>query len=161
MKNSITEQLTNCLKGCLSAYGESDDVSPEVLAACAIKKLDPDQKAPPAIEWGCNLELREMSRKLLRRTYGPGRKEEDSPQNEMFENLQDRYPATRNGECVYVPRMNLTVDERLINVGRLMSEAEVKTQHANALQEETSALIDAGYFEDNQESAKPSASVAI
>lgn len=146
MNNGLTEQLTSCLKECLSEYGASEIISAESLAACAINKLDSEHSAPMVIEWACNLKLRDISRNLLRRNYESKVDDEEEAQVDMFESLQDRYPAKREGKHVYVPRLQLSIDERMANLKRMKSEVAEKQKHIDAFNQETIKLMEEGYF---------------
>ena len=148
MKNSITDQLKTCLKECMSVYSEHDVISAQHLASCAIKKLDPNDNSPPSIAWGCNLHLREMSRELLRKTYDPIAIEKEDPrQVELFKGLQDSYPAFRDSEFVYVARMDMTYEERVTFVKRMINEVSEKQKHIDAFEEETLYLAESGFFD--------------
>lgn len=140
MQDSLTNKLHDSLAECLTQVDGEVEISPELLAHCAIKKLDPKGNAPQLVEWAANLELRQMARALLRKTYDSLAPKPDIGQEDMFEGLQEKYPCKRRGEIVYVDRMRLSLDEREFNISRLKKEGQSKLEHASALQTETEDL---------------------
>ncbi|WP_330178346.1 hypothetical protein [Candidatus Vondammii sp. HM_W22] len=67
-------------------------------------------------------------------------------QVEMFEGLQERYPAKRHDDSMYILRAEMTLDERLLIPMRLRKEANEKLKHADAFEAETLYLMEEGYF---------------
>lgn len=143
--DALKEQIENVIRQCI---GEDMDIpiSPALVAKCAMDILDPDNITPSTVAYAANLELRQVARKILRRAFDPI--DPDNTQSEMFENLQDKYPAHRGDEIVYVPRMQLTYDERMYNVSRIEKEAESKLRHADELRAETEELAAQGFFDE-------------
>lgn len=143
--NNLNEQVEAIIKSCMN-----DDIdipmSAASLAKCALDIMDPENISPALVSYACNRELRQIARQLLRREFDPSTKE-STDQVEMFDKLQDRYPAHRNGELLYVPRMQLTYEERMFNVERMQREIESKQKHADALMAETQSMLEAGFFE--------------
>lgn len=146
MSDSLTKQLEDTLRQCLEIVYNEVAISPAMLASCAINKLDSDNVSPILVQWGCNLELRQMARAMLRREFDPLIDKNDDHQPELFTGLQAKYPCKRNGENVYVDRMRLTKEERLFNIERMSREIDAKTQHRDALQAETDELDVNGFF---------------
>lgn len=126
--------------------GREIAISPALVAQRAYAQIDPTQQAPPLARWAAILELRQMARAICRKRI----EEDDAPsrQGQLFSGqLQQRYPARRNGQDMYVLREHLTLDERRHNIARLRSVVEAVSRHADALQSETDALLARGYFE--------------
>lgn len=147
MQDSLTTKLHDTLAECLEQVEQEVEISPELLAHCAMKVLDPKGKAPSLVEWAANLELRQLARALLRKTFDPLAPKPDVGQEDMFVGLQEKYPCKRSGEVVYVDRMRLSHDERKYNISRLEKEGQSKLEHAGALRTETEELEEAGYFD--------------
>lgn len=120
----------------------SSDVAQETLEI-----LDHEWCSVHDVLYQAFLNLKQMARQKIataQRTH-----QEAVEQLDLFGGaLQDRYPASRNSEEVYVPRHLLTLDERLVNISRLRKEASAKYRHANALEAETQKLVDAGFFSE-------------
>lgn len=148
-----TSKLNDVLSKCLETEQGEVDISPEHLAACAIRVIDEDSLSPVLVEWGCVLQLRQMSRALLRKEYDPI--DGKDGQADMFGGLQPRYPVEKSefdGEGnkvinqVYRERMHMSESDRFRVIARLEKEAEAKQQHADALRQETEALKSEGFF---------------
>lgn len=141
-----TEQVQQIMRDVYDALDNTGDVevNPKLVAARTLDRLDPEGIAPTLVGWTATLELRQMARAFCRRVscvadLGA------SVQSEMFDGqLQRRYPAVRNGEEVYVLREHMTLRERRQMSARLRSEAKAKSQHADALDAETDALLQLG-----------------
>jgi hypothetical protein len=140
-----TDDLLQVLRAALVSYNDDDAVSAISLADEAMKQIDPDGKSPSLVAFGCSLAPRQMARSLLRKTYEE--REEHSIQEDLFGGLQDRYPGTGNHKDLYVPRMQLTRDDRYFNIHRLEREAAAKQRHADALRAETEELEASGFFD--------------
>lgn len=126
----------------LDADGEVG-ISPTLLASKVLDTIDPNRCSPILVSIAASLELRQLARVVCRETQSEN--ESRAAQSVLFdEQLQSRYPATRDGEEIYVMRQHLTVEERLWNVSRLRKEAQTKGRHADALQSETDKLIASG-----------------
>lgn len=147
MKDSdkLCELVSKCLENTSSELG----VSATYLAACAIKEIDPDNKSPHLVQWGCVLQLRQFARQILRKEYEP-ENEGISSQQEMFEQLQERYPVNR-GEKEYMPRIKMTLEERRETADRFRRISESYAAHANALDAETDELQSQGFFDEAQD----------
>jgi hypothetical protein len=149
MTDALTAQLEETLNICLKQIEDEIEISPAFLSDCAMKRLDAFNRAPVLVKWGCSLQLRQLARGILRGAFDPMSDESKASQSDMFGGLQDKYPCTRNGDRVYVDRMNLTRNERHYNMLRLTKEANTKLQHAEALKAETEILDAQGYFDEN------------
>jgi hypothetical protein len=151
MASEVQEQLMNVLRSCMK--DDTDiPISAASLAYCAMDVLDPEKLSPNLVAYGCNMELRQMARAILRREFEPSIGEE--PQDEMFEGLQERYPVKRfdeDGESVllYAPRMQLTLDERYYNIERMQKQIDGRQKQLDAFMAETVSLQDSGFFSDN------------
>jgi len=141
-----TDDLIVALQKHLIAFKADTPISAEWLASSALKDLDPEDEAPTLVSFGCNLQLRQMARDLLRKTYDPIAAE--SPQSEMFEKLQDRYPGFGRNKGKYIPRHLMTLEDRQGNIDRMTREVKAKLEHRDALQAETDELIKAGAFSE-------------
>ena len=139
------EQLHAVLSECL---GDRTDVpiSAASLALCAMKRIDPDDISLPLVAFGCNMELRQMAREMLRETYDPTAKDWSDTQGELFQGLQKMYPCKRQGKDVYVPRMQMTLAERERVLEMMTTHIKSRIKHRDALQSETDALKDQGFF---------------
>lgn len=146
-----TNQLSDMLNKCLENTSSDLGVSASYLASQAITKLDPEQKAPYVVQWGCVLQLRQIARGILRKEYEPVN-DAGEPQAEMFEKLQQRYPVARGEEekkeGEYMPRLLLTLEERQMISEKLRKASKALAIHANALDAETAELIAQGFFDD-------------
>ena len=125
-------------------------ISPSTVARLCSEMVDPDNIAPIQKTIGFELEIRQIARNQLRRMHDPSvrvmRMRDD--QLALFEkNLQERYPARRHNEDVYVLRAYLTVGEREKICKRLEKESHAKAKHAEALRAETELLQSQGYFQ--------------
>jgi len=109
-------------------------ISPNWVAAEAMKELDPEHTAPMLVHAGCNLHLRQIARAELRKNYEPD--EDKGQEHDLFPGLQRRYPTARSAraeEPEYVLLEHLTQIDIGFNVARLRSEARAKMKHADAL----------------------------
>jgi len=140
-----SEQITQIIKSCMSDDPQAI-MSAASVANCVMDVIDPARAAPVLVSYCSVLELRQMARQLLRRSYEPTASE-DIDQVEMFDGLQTRYPTVRGGDRCYVPRMQLTIDERYENSTRIRTEGEAKIKGADALDAETKKLLASGYFD--------------
>ena len=134
-QSPLTEQLT---AACLTEICKLDkdiEVSPEHIASLAIKEIDPKNKAPVLMQWGCNLQCRVIARRLLARNFDPTKNEEaKSAQNPLFPLLQDRYPTKRGGGSTYVLLDHITEAEAQYNIDRMRKHAASELAHADQLE---------------------------
>ena len=129
--NENTDRLMDVLRGCLVSIHSEIEIQPALLASRAMKEIDPSGSSPPLVAWAANLELRQLGRGLLRKSFDPIA--DDNPQAELFEGLQERYPTKRNGESTYVLLSDLTDDEIDENLNRMAREVTAKQKHYDAL----------------------------
>lgn len=143
---SRTNELKDIIRDALLSTSDDVSVSAESIAAMAISRLDPKDKAPALVAWGCVLELRQLAREMLRRTYEPHEENEPEQLTIFTGDLQDRYPGVGSHKGLYVPRLQMSYSDRMYNIKRLRKEADAKLKHADALEAETMAMQDAGFF---------------
>lgn len=145
------EQIKDVVDSCIEQENLDVPLSPALIAKCAYDLIDPDHESPWLVQYSSNQYLREIARERLRRTFDPLEIDKNKDQVEMFEKLQDMYPAHRPNsdgklEFNYVPRMQLTYEERLYNIERMEREIISKQKHVDALRAETDHLLDEGFF---------------
>ena len=142
---SHTTEIQGILSAIILGFDSELPISAEAVAAEAIDKMDPDNESPVLVRWGCVLEVRQLSRAILRREY-----EEDGiegRQGDMFAGiLQDRYPGFGDHAGKYMPRELMSQEDYERNIARLRREAEAKQEHADALQAEMDARFGVGYM---------------
>lgn len=141
----LGNQLNEILRECISNFESDAPLSPAVLAMMAMKRLDEGGVAPVLVAYSSNLNLRQMARNILRREFDPIEKAE-SGQVEMFDKLQDRYPCERNGELVYVVRMQMRLEERRRVENRMRLAGVALIEHSDSMRAETDSLEAQGYF---------------
>jgi len=119
-------------------------IDPASLAETVYKKIDPSSRSPLLVRYSALMHIRQMGRSICRERYKFHEEEaENNSQGNFFE-LQPRYPVMRDGIEVYIPRMEMTYEDRLENIQRLESEAKTKSRHARALRAETDNLVRSG-----------------
>lgn len=142
-----TEQLMQALReeyDALDGDGEIA-VSPALVAARTLQRLDRDGDSPTLVALAATLELRQLARAICRQASNLDDPSDQPGQGALFDGqLQRRYPAQRSGAEVYVLREHLTLDERRSNIARLRAEAASKMRHADALESETEGLVARG-----------------
>lgn len=111
-------------------------IMPAHLAETARRRIDPHDEAPALVSWCAVLQLRQLARAACRQRF----------ETDAY-HLQDRYPTTRIGLELYVPRMCLTLDERRAIFDRLDRESHSKKMHALSLERETQWLLHTGQLE--------------
>jgi hypothetical protein len=149
----FNEKLTSHISSVIEESESEIAISPAFVAKRVLELIDPNSIAPTLVSYGCNLEIRQVARGILRKRFESYDEDGNGGQVEMFEGLQDRYPARRNGESVYVKRMDLVLDERLLIPQRLRQEAGEKLKHADAFEAETLYLMESGYFTEESATA--------
>ena len=110
-------------------------ISPTWVATEALIVIDEKKLSPPLVSLGCHLQLRQIARGLLRKRYEDD--DEDSDQDDLFPELQARYPTARSRhleEPEYILREKMSDEDINYNVHRLRQEAEAKLSHADALE---------------------------
>jgi hypothetical protein len=147
------QQLIDVVDECIGMEYDVP-VVPALIAKCALDVIDPNSDSPKLVSYATNLYLREIARRRLARAFDPV-ESKNTDQVEMFEKLQDMYPAHRpdasgNMEFAYVPRMQLTYEERLFNIDRMQKEISSKQKHVDALSAETATLVDSGFFNNER-----------
>jgi hypothetical protein len=133
-------------------YARLDDagdveIKPALLAANTQQRLDPNGLAPTLISYCAVLEMRQMARSICRQK-SPTEDVSIGSQSELFDGqLQRRYPASRNGDEVYVLREHLTLPERRSIEARMSAAARSLARHTDAFRAETETLLATGAFD--------------
>jgi hypothetical protein len=99
--------------------------------------IDSERRAPLLVHLGCNLQLRQIAREMLRGKYEPDGDSDADAQHSLWPELQKRYPtakSARDGDPEYVLLEHLTDADLAYNIARLRSEAQSKLRHATALE---------------------------
>ena len=139
-------KLSNYINKAISDHSGDISISPSSVAANVIKQLDPSNETIPIISYGFNLQVRALARLVLGKKFG--KPKEDETQSELFEGLQERYPAARNSD-EYILREDLTLEQRRYNEDRLRKTGESFIKHSDALKGETDELEAQGFFSDS------------
>jgi len=116
-------------------------LSPNAISEIVYKKIDPKTDAPFLVRFTSQCNLADRTRAVLRRLFGGDAAEDAGRTTGVL--LQDFYPERANSD-VYVPRMKLTFEQRMLNVDRLRMEGTAKNAHADALYSETMMLVKQG-----------------
>jgi hypothetical protein len=117
-----------------------DRISPSWVATEAWQQLDPRrsiQRRHPLVYIGCHLQLRQLARELLRKTFEGEELAGERSQHELFPILQARYPSARSKDWEqpeYIRLDVLTEADADYNVERLRAEGRAKLKHADALE---------------------------
>lgn len=146
--NSEHEQLSEMLRHEYERLNQHSEIpiDPASLADTIYIQIDPTSEAPLLARYSALMHLRQLGRAICRERYKLHEEESERAQGNFFE-LQPRYPVTRDGTEVYIPRMEMDYLERVENIGRLRCEARTKNRHADALQAETDKLVRDGSLE--------------
>lgn len=128
-KNAIAEQVTNLLSEYI-VRNQDAPISAACMASYAQQKLDPKGVNTPQIKWSSLRNLTAMAGRMLARKYEPQISIDSGPsQMELFPGVQPRYPALRDGESVYVPREQMTFEEREVVRARMAKASESWSRH--------------------------------
>lgn len=146
--NDLSEQCIQILREVYSRSMRNNPrkIHPAWLAAGAYNKMDKGERAPLLVRYAARLALRKMAGSLCREEHEKQETAAERGQQELFE-LQRYYPVKRDGDEIYIPRMDMTLADRQETITRLRSESASKGKHADALQAETDTLMAHGYFE--------------
>ena len=128
-----TNDLQNAIRKVVCECDPDEPVSAEMVASIVVHTLDPHHISPAIIRWGCELELRQMARAILRNQYE--QLEAEGACDDMFP-LQERYPGFGDNAGQYLPRAKMTQEDYMGNVARLRREAHSKLAHADKLESE-------------------------
>lgn len=109
-------------------------VSPNWLATEAMASLDPRKTAPELVYLAAHLQLRQLARTICRGKFEDDG--EDQEANDLFPDLQTRYPAARSRDTdpEYVLLDHLAEADVRFNIDRLRKESAKKMRHADALE---------------------------
>lgn len=129
------QQLSDLVYKAIERRRDDVRVGAASIANEVLKEIDPDNVSLKLVTVGCHLQLRVIAGKKLAKLFGED-VEEGSAQNEMFPELQARYPAEhkRGEEPVYVKLEAMTKSDVAYNVKRLRGEAQAKMKHADSLE---------------------------
>jgi hypothetical protein len=132
-ESTMTTRIKEQILSTYEARREHVAVSVQDIAHTVFETLDPVGQTPFLIRHCAILELRQMTRELLRLNTEK-ESQTDDPVVDMFGfALQRRYPVERNGSLAYVLVEHLTYAEGKQNVENLKKEQKAKGQHADAL----------------------------
>lgn len=112
-------------------------ISPHWVATEAMVLLDGERISPKLVYLGCHLQLRQIAREILRGKYAPDEEDDAWKQDELWPDLQQRYPAARSADKddpEYILRDQMSEADVRYNVARLRGEAGAKLRHADALE---------------------------
>ena len=126
------EQLSGIVRKAIDGYGEAEVISPEVIGNQVLQVMDPESDAPILVSYGCSLEIRQIARGILRRSFDPVKKVEEEQADAFDGHLQDRYPVERDGQRVYVLRQCITPDEGAVICADMRKKAKSLNDHADA-----------------------------
>jgi hypothetical protein len=144
-----TRSLASVVSRIIELQRDVPRINPSAVASAALLELDPKKVSVPAVAAGCNLALRQIARRLLRKRFEEPDEDDDEDADEpeqarhdgnapepeqadLFPHLQRRYPSSRAGE--YVKREEMTSADINFNVARLRKEGASKSAHADALE---------------------------
>ena len=131
-KNTIAEQVTSLLSEYIVRH-QDVPISAACMAAYAQQKIDPQDASPPQIKWSSLRHLTAMAGRLLARKFEPQISLDSGPsQMELFPGLQPRYPALRGGESLYIPREQMTFEEREVVRARMAKASDSWSRHVMA-----------------------------
>lgn len=149
MKSKPTEKLIEAINQAIDSFDSDLPISTAGVADIAARSLDPEGLAPELVMWGCVLELRQLAREALRNLGRRSPEDEmEAAQGQLFEVLQPRYPVTRGGDIVSIPRQEMTFEEYMEHAKRLEREGQAKIRHSDALKAEALMLAEQGWFSD-------------
>lgn len=131
-KNGIAEQVTNLLSEYI-VTNQDAPISAAWMANYVQQKIDPEDASPPPIRWASLRHLTAMAGRMLARQYEPTVSIDSGPsQMELFPGVQPRYPAVRDGESVYVPREQMSFEERELVRARMAKASQSWSIHVAA-----------------------------
>jgi hypothetical protein len=143
MRN-IRAELDEMLRRAFAQHqGAGTRVKPRELAAEVYERIDPDDVAPDLSAGAAEFYLIGRAGQICAAEHTVS--EVVAEQVDLFEfKLQKLYPAERDDEKCYIPRDELTFEDRVLNIKRLEKEGERKIHHARVLRAETEHLVRAG-----------------
>lgn len=143
-----TKELNRVLDQCVLSSDKAEVLSQESLAFSAYSFIDIDNDAPRLARWGCILILRQLAGPKIKGAFKEF--DDDSPEQcDLFEGLQGRYHAYRDGNHVAVPEEQLTLNERYAVERRMEKEIDKKRKHLLLFRARTQQLINDGYFKES------------
>jgi len=112
-----------------------DRISPLWVATEAYQLLDPEKMSPKLVHLAAHLELRQLARQHLRKKYDPA--EPENEQDELFPQLQSRYPTARSqrqDDPEYVKLEQMCHADVVYNATRMRRVGAAMAKHADALE---------------------------
>lgn len=129
----MLDELYTAIAAIIERRRDEQKINAAWVANEAMQTVDPDVISIPCV-YAASLEhAKQYARGLLRKTFDPV--EGESPQHELFTELQWRYPTRRprGEEPVYVLREAMVEDDVEYNVERFLASSEALERHARAL----------------------------
>lgn len=124
------EKLNAVIANALSKHKNDETIRPEVVAATVMSGLSQQLK-----ESAANLEIRQLIRAMLRRSYDDDRtRRQNQPELPGLPLVQERYPKMPYGNG-YVKRDLMTKEDWRGNVDRLRGKGGKLIEHADQLEE--------------------------
>lgn len=137
MTEAEVKKLTAIVNKVVTDRQEQSRISPTWIAAEVMSLLDPTRLSPPLVALGCNLEIRQLARAILRERFEmPPDDGEAEEQHELFPGLQKRYPlpkTSRDAEPIYARLEDLSRIDVIFNVNRLRRVGAAMLVHAEKL----------------------------
>lgn len=129
----MLEELYTVISVIIERRRDEKKINAGWVAKEAMQTVDPDTVSIPCVYAASFEHSKQYARGLLRKTFDPV--EEDSPQHELFTELQWRYPMRRprGAEPAYVLREAMIEDDVDYNVERFLASSEALERHARAL----------------------------
>ncbi len=129
--------LTRLLQRLVDQYNPEARMEAKQLAEIAYTELDPHTETPLIFQPLVIIDLTRRFGALLVHNFDIEKRLDSSGQVEMFEKLQSHYPV----KGVYIPRGQLSIEERRRISNRYRGQADEFIKHANALDAETDLLL--------------------
>lgn len=76
MKSDLYAQLSQATRTVIDGFGEAEVISPEVVSDAVYQEMDPEGESPAPVAFGFSLEIRQIARGILRRSFDPVKRAE-------------------------------------------------------------------------------------
>jgi hypothetical protein len=121
----------------INRHRDEIDISPAWVATASLNgelEAIPVRNDWPLVYKAAHLQFRQIARAILAKRFEPDGGVEPEAQDDLFPELQSRYPVHRQPgeEPVYRQREKLTRPDRVYNINRLSSEIGSKQKHLDA-----------------------------
>ena len=125
------EKLHMAISKALESHKDEETIHPEVIAAAVMREISQQLK-----ETAANLEIRQLTRAMLRRNYDEDadHRRKHQPTLPGLPLVQERYPKMPYGHG-YVKRELMTKEDWRGNVDRLRGKGGKLIEHADQLEE--------------------------